>query len=220
MEYRYCVFCDFDGTITNWESAEGLWKYLLGEERFHQKMQELLQRDVGTSTGIKELFGMVPSKDYPRIFPYIETLEVRPGFEAFLTFLQQREIPFIIVSVGIREMIERVLAPYRDKITAYYYGELSTAGEFLTNSSPYDDGVDLLRKELVMKQYPCQTSIFLGDSYTDRNPALRSDIVFARDRLDLFLQEKELPHHTFETFFDVIKVLEQEGITNVTGSLK
>ena len=69
MEYRYCVFCDFDGTITNWESAEGLWKYLLGEERFHQKMQELLQRDVGTSTGIKELFGMVPSKDYPRIFP-------------------------------------------------------------------------------------------------------------------------------------------------------
>ena len=128
MEQRYCVFCDFDGTITNWESAEGLWKELLGEDRFYQKMQELIQRDVGTSTGIKELFGMVPSKDYPLIFPYIETLEVRPGFGEFLTFLQERNIPFIVVSGGIREMIERVLEPYQDKIAAYYYGELSTVG--------------------------------------------------------------------------------------------
>lgn len=185
MAYRYCVFCDFDGTITNWESAEGLWKHLMGEDRFHQKMKELIQRDVGTSTGIKELFGMVPSKDYPHIFPYIDTLEIRPGFAEFLDFLQERKIPFVVVSGGIGEMIERVLGPYKDKITASYYAQLSTEQEFLTISSPYDDGVDLLRKELVMNQYDCEASIFLGDSYTDRNPAQQADIVFARDRLDM-----------------------------------
>lgn len=215
MAYRYCVFCDFDGTITNWESAEGLWKHLMGEDRFHQKMKELIQRDVGTSTGIKELFGMVPSKDYPHIFPYIDTLEIRPGFAEFLDFLQERKIPFVVVSGRIGEMIERVLGPYKDKITASYYAQLSTEQEFLTISSPYDDGVDLLRKELVMNQYDCEASIFLGDSYTDRTPAQQADIVFARDRLDMFLNEKGLPHHTFETFFDVMRIMEQEGISNI-----
>ena len=104
MAYRYCVFCDFDGTITNWESAEGLWKHLMGEDRFHQKMKELIQRDVGTSTGIKELFGMVPSKDYPHIFPYIDTLEIRPGFAEFLErslpvrYFEDLKIPLYVVA--------------------------------------------------------------------------------------------------------------------------
>lgn len=162
MAYRYCVFCDFDGTITNWESAEGLWKHLMGEDRFHQKMKELIQRDVGTSTGIKELFGMVPSKDYPHIFPYIDTLEIRPGFAEFLDFLQERKIPFVVVSGGIGEMIERVLGPYKDKITASYYAQLSTEQEFLTISSPYDDGVDLLRKEIGHEPIRLRSFYFLG----------------------------------------------------------
>lgn len=213
-QYPYIVFCDFDGTVTNFETAEGLWALFLGKSAFEKKLAQLVADNHTTSYGIKELFGMIKSTEYPKVLEYLKTITIRPGFGEFLEFLKAREIPFVLVSGGIREMVDYALTPYRDLVEGVYCCDLSCKQEYFTISSAYDDGVDLLRKELVMQEYSYDQSIFLGDSFTDRNAGLSADIVFARDRLDSFLTEKEVAHYSFETFFDVMKKLEALGCTN------
>lgn len=215
---KYAVFCDFDGTVTNFETAEGLWKLLMGEEVFEKKLAQLVADDYTTSSGIKELFGMIKSTEYKRVLEYLKTIEIRPGFKEFLVFLKERDIPFILVSGGIREMVDYVLEPYKEMVNAVYCCDLSCEQEYFTISSAYDDGVDLLRKELVMKEYSYEKSVFLGDSFTDRNAGQTADIVFARDRLDSFLNQRGIAHNTFETFFDVIAALEALECTNTRRS--
>lgn len=212
--YKYIVFCDFDGTVTNWESAEGLWELLLGND-FHIKMEQLIAQNSTTSRGIKELFGMVKSVEYPKILEYIKTLELRPGFCEFLDLLQKYDIPFVIVSGGIREMVEYVLKPYMHKITDYYCCDLNIEKEFIQISSEYDDGIDLLRKEIPMSFYNYDKAIYIGDSYTDMNPATHSDIVFAKDRLEEFLIKNNLSYHKFDTFYDVIDVFKDKKFSNL-----
>lgn len=212
--HHYIAFCDFDGTITNWETSEGGLKYLLGEARFNEKMKYFMENGYNTSKGIKELFSLIPSVEYPRIQQYISEIEIRPGFTELLRCLDERGIPFVVVSGGTGEMVRAVLGPYFLRFAGCYYCHVDTTGDYLSISSEFDDGVDLMRKEKVMSLYSYDYSIFIGDSYTDRNASLSADIVFARDRLDAFLAEQHLPHYTFETFHDVIAEVERMDIRN------
>lgn len=214
-QYQYAVFCDFDGTVTNFETAEGLWEMFMGVDGYRKKLAQMVADDYTTSRGIKELFGTIKSAEYPQVLAYLKTITIRPGFEEFLTFLKARKIPFVLVSGGIREMVDYALAPYLDLVEGVYCCDLSCEQEYFTVSSAYDDGVDLLRKELAMQEYSFEKSIFLGDSFTDRNAGQSADIVFARDRLHSFLTEKGVAHYCFETFFDVIAQMEALGCTNV-----
>lgn len=212
---NYIVFCDFDGTVTNFETAEGLWEMFMGTDVYRSKLAQMVAADYTTSRGIKELFGMIKSAEYPQVLEYLKTITIRPGFGEFLSFLKAREIPFVLVSGGIREMVDYTLAPYQNLIDGVYCCDLSCEQEYFTISSPYDDGIDLLRKELVMQEYNYEQSVFIGDSFTDRNAGQSADIVFARDRLDSFLTQKGVTHHCFETFFDVIEKMDALGCINV-----
>ncbi len=46
--------------------------------------------------------------------------------------------------------------------------------------------------------------IYIGDGYSDRCPAMNSDIVFAKNHLAEYLDEHEMPYQPFERFEDVI----------------
>ena len=214
MKGKYTVFCDFDGTITNWETAEQLWKKMLGD-MFHLKMEELIARQANTSVGIKELYGMIPSARYPEFDEYVKSIEIRPGFGEFLRFLKKRNIPLIVVSSGIQEMLQFALAPYLPMIKAHYCAYLDTSDKYIRVYSDYDDGVDLLRKELVMAKHPSEKTIYLGDSYSDQNAAQKADIVFARDNLAAFFDKEKLSYYPFETFFEVMEQFRKQNLTNI-----
>lgn len=204
--YSYIVFCDFDGTATAWETSEALLEHLIGTEGFRQKMSQLLADHIGTSQGIKELYNLIDSSSYPQLLEYVKTVRLRDGFVDFLYELKNRNIPIVLISGAVEEMVYAVLGSYSDLFEGIFCCKLDHSQDVLHVSSDFDDGVDLLRKELVMQRYTYEKSIFIGDSYTDMNAAQRADIVFARDRLNLFLSEKGIPFVPFETFHDIIKV--------------
>ena len=49
-----------------------------------------------------------------------------------------------------------------------------------------------------------ERAIYIGDGYSDRCPAMVSDIVFAKNHLATIFDEAELPYVPFESFADVI----------------
>jgi 2-hydroxy-3-keto-5-methylthiopentenyl-1-phosphate phosphatase len=64
-------------------------------------------------------------------------------------------------------------------------------------------------KTRVIRRFPEDTHfrMLIGDSVTDFEGAKLADLVFARSHLATRCRELDLPHHEYDTFFDVIDVL-------------
>lgn len=198
------VFCDFDGTITAVETFAGMLKEF-APELSAQLMPQMYNRTLSLREGVKQLLQSIPSKRYPEILAYAADKSVRDGLKELIDFLDTREVPFVIISGGLRGMVETVLN--REGLLSRVGGiaavDLDTSGEYLKVNSPFEDGSELVAKVLVMSEYTTTETIAIGDSVTDINMALKADLVFARDRLKQYLEAENKPYIPWNNFFEV-----------------
>lgn len=80
--------------------------------------------------------------------------------------------------------------------------------------SEYDDGVDLMAKQLVMDRYSYENAICIGDGITDLKMAKRSNLIFARDELERSCKREHIPYTIWNDFYDVLESLKKHGLTN------
>ncbi|MGQ4650047.1 HAD-IB family phosphatase [Lyngbya aestuarii] len=203
------VFCDFDGTITAVETFVGMLKELL-PELSAQLMPEMYARRLTLREGVRQLLGSIPSACYPQIIEYTKSKPLRPGLEELLDFLDVEGVPFVVVSGGLRGMVETALSrigtgekSLLERVAAIYAVDVDTTGEFLQVISPFEGDTELVAKVQVMAQHPAEEQIAIGDSVTDLNMALTAPVVFARDRLSQYLDEYNKPYIRWDNFFDV-----------------
>lgn len=209
MHYREIIFCDFDGTVTEIETLEAFLQLFLSED-LRALGQEMMAKGYSVKQGIKETMARIPSDDYRRHTDFFRQLPIREGFEAFLDYAHTVGIPVVILSGGIREMVETSMAPYRNKILDIWSGEVDLSGEYVRFYSPYESDTEVVSKVGIMRRYDCDRTICVGDSYTDLEMAAAADVVFARDRLASAMEKAGKKHFTFETFYDMINVLKQQ----------
>ena len=201
---RRVVFCDFDGTITAIETFAGMLKEF-APDLSAKIMPEMYARRLTLREGVRQLLESIPSKRYPEILEYASDKEIRPGLEELLDFLDNQGVPFVIISGGIRGMVEKVLS--RQNLLARAASisavELDTSGDYLRVHSEFEGETELVAKVQVMATYPAQETIAIGDSVTDINMALKADLVFARDRLIDYMEAQNKPYISWNDFFDV-----------------
>lgn len=206
---KVIVFVDFDGTITSEETLVGALKIIVSDEEFQRKNKDLLNQKATISQVLHEAFEKTPSIKMAEIIDYVQTVSIRPGFEAFLDYLNERKIPMVVISGGLRQMLDAKIGQYKDRILNTHCVEVDTTHELMILKSDYDDGNELLKKTEIMKQYDYKMAICIGDSHTDIKIAMASDIVFARDFLADYLKAKEKPFYQWNDFFDIKNTLEK-----------
>ncbi|MDY6783465.1 MAG: HAD-IB family phosphatase [Cyanobacteriota bacterium] len=219
--YPKAVFCDFDGTITAVETFAGMLKEF-APETAAEVMPALYERRLTLRDGVRQMLEAVPSARYAEALAYADDKPVRSGFVELVSFLEEREIPLIIVSGGLREMVERVLnrldvqgKSLRDRVTDIIAVEVEMGGEFLRVPPQVFEGeTELIGKVQVMAKYPALQQIAIGDSVTDINMALEADVVFARDRLVDYLEAEGKSYIAWENFFDIRDRLLQLPVTS------
>lgn len=206
MQFRFpcAVFCDFDGTI----AVEDTFVALIEEfapEPSARLLPELYARRVTLADGVREILGSIPSGRYAEAIAYASATPVRDGLVQFLFFLDARDIPFHVVSGGLRDTILRVLRRERllEQIASIAAVDIDTSGPFLAPSSDFEDATELVAKAQVLARYPADTAIAIGDSLTDINLALNADLVFARDRLADYLVAAGKPFIPWDSFADI-----------------
>ncbi|NES17804.1 MAG: HAD-IB family phosphatase [Symploca sp. SIO3E6] len=209
------VFCDFDGTITALETFAGMLKEF-APQLSAQLMPQMYARKLTLRQGVRQILESIPSALYPEIIRYAQSKPVRPGLVELLDFLDNHHVPFILVSGGLRGMVETVLSragtggeSLLERVAAIYAVEVDTTGELLQVNSAFEGDTELVAKVQVMAQYPADEQIAIGDSITDLNMALRAPVVFARDRLLDYLNEYHKPYYPWNDFFDVRQQLSQ-----------
>jgi 2-hydroxy-3-keto-5-methylthiopentenyl-1-phosphate phosphatase len=198
------VFCDFDGTITAVETFAGMLKKF-APELSARLMPRMYDRSLPLREGVRQLLESIPSDYYTDILTYAETQPIREGLPEFLDFLQERSIPFVILSGGVRGMIETALQRYGllEKVTAIYAVEIDRSGDYLQVRSDFEDETELVAKARIMARYSQPETIVIGDSVTDITMAKDASLVFARDRLIDYLQAENKPYLVWENFQDI-----------------
>lgn len=203
------VFCDFDGTITAEETFVGMLKTFT-PQLSETLMPEMYALRLTLREGVRQLLESIPSARYPEIIEYSRTKFIRPGLDELLDFLDAQGVPFVVVSGGLRGMVETVLqqASTRtpsllERVAAIYAVDVDTSGEFLQPSSEFEGGTELVAKVQVMAKHPATEQIVIGDSVTDLNMALEAPMVLARDRLCQYLDQHNKSYIEWNDFFDI-----------------
>ncbi len=213
------VFCDFDGTITNCDSFVKMLEEFAPKSS-QQILSLIYDRTLTLKEGVQQLLNSIESDRYQQIIDSTASLSIRPGFLELLDFLACHQIPLIVVSGGLRGMVEAVLQrqidgqPLSEKVTAIYATDIDFSGKYLQGYSAIDSDCELVAKAKIMAQYRACQTIAIGDSVTDISMALKADLVFARDRLITYLEAENKPYIPWNDFFDVRDYLKGQGIGN------
>jgi 2-hydroxy-3-keto-5-methylthiopentenyl-1-phosphate phosphatase len=206
--HKRIVFCDFDGTITARESLEAVLRTFT-PEAYNAMMDRLRAGEVTIRDGVREMVGGIPSRRYPEILSFVKEIPIRPGFEELLDYLEARGIPFIVLSGGLRGMVEARLGPLKARIHRIIAADVDLSGESIRVVSEYESRTELVAKPAVMDRFAAEESIVIGDGITDFQMARHGRVRFARGTLARYLDQEGLDYYPWSDFHDVRAVLEK-----------
>ncbi|MDZ8055276.1 MAG: HAD-IB family phosphatase [Aulosira sp. ZfuVER01] len=199
---RRIVFCDFDGTITVEETFVAVLKKF-APELSAKLLPEMYARRITLRQGVRQILESIPASKYDEILEFTQIQPIRPGFVELLDFLEFQGVPLVVVSGGLRGMVETVLDNLVQRVHAIHAVDVDTNSNYLKVCSQYEGGTELIAKVEVMSKYPAYQKIAIGDSLTDLNMALQASVVFARDRLAEYLDEHKKPYIRWDNFAQI-----------------
>ena len=203
------VFSDFDGTITLHETFVDLLKKFSTPGLADRLMAQMYAQTLTLREGVTQLLESIPSDQYLNIIEFSKTHPIRSGFPEFLDFLESHDVPCVLVSGGIRIMVETVLEEFKPRLAGLHAVDLDASGDYFNVIPNYAGETELVAKVNIMAKYEFDQSIAIGDSITDFNMAMAADLVFARDRLAKYLDEQGKSYVPWNDFFEIRDYLDQ-----------
>ncbi|MBP0000850.1 MAG: HAD-IB family phosphatase [Cyanobacteria bacterium SID2] len=197
------VFCDFDGTITAEETFVAMLREFTPDVAA-KLMPQIYDLTLTLREGVRQMLESIPSSRYPEVLEFAKTKAIRPGLVELLDFLDDRQVPFVVISGGLTGMVETVLGDLNSRVLAIHAVDVDTSGEYFQPRSSCEGETEFVAKVEIVKGYGVEDWVAIGDSVTDLNMAMAAPLVFARHRLCQYLDERGKAYEPFETFFDVL----------------
>ena len=206
------VFCDFDGTVTSVDTFDAVAARAAPELWADLKAQ-LFNFEITLLQGMQALADALTPHDLQAMVAHMGEYAPRPCFLPFLAELERAGVPFVLVSGGLVPLVEEVLGPHRHRLDQLIAAEvLPHPDGGLRFESPFANGQELVAKAEVVKRYGRGRSVVIGDSITDLGMAEVADLVFAREPLSSWLEQRGIAFHPWDSFADVEAVLRQQGL--------
>jgi 2-hydroxy-3-keto-5-methylthiopentenyl-1-phosphate phosphatase len=199
---KIIVFCDFDGTITEEETAVAMMTQF-APEISAKILPKIFDRTLPLKIGVPQIWESIPAAYYAEMIAVSRRKKIRSGFVELLDFLELMNIPLVVVSGGLRFMVETILGDLVDRVEAIYALDVDPRGEYLRLNSDFIGEIELLDKVKVIAQYNPEIAIAIGDSVTDLNMAMHADLVFAQSRLIQYLEDQQKSYIPWNNFWDV-----------------
>ncbi|MCY9134042.1 2-hydroxy-3-keto-5-methylthiopentenyl-1-phosphate phosphatase [Bacillus atrophaeus] len=214
------IICDFDGTITMNDNIVSIMKEFAPPEWAALK-DGVLSKEVTIEEGVGQMFGLLPSNMKEEITRFVlQDAKIRDGFREFVSFVNQHELPFYVVSGGMDFFVYPLLDGIvdRDRI---YCNHASFENDHIHIKWPHScdslctNGCGCCKPSVIRQlSEKAEFVIMIGDSVTDVEAAKLSDICFARDYLLNECVQLGLQHLPYQNFYEV-----KSGIENI-GEVK
>lgn len=211
---RIIVVSDFDGTITKKDSL-----YYFFDEYADKKWLEVekLWKDGKISSKeclIKE-FELVKNLDEKLIDKFISTIEIDDYFSEFIKFCKNKNIDFTVASDGVDYFINKILQKNNiakiDLVTNH--GEFINGKFTLTFPNDFkdcknDSGTCKCRVVWDLKK-KYDKVIYIGDGTSDFCVSKNADFLIAKSGLVEYCKINKINHTPFNSFKDVVSILNQ-----------
>jgi len=205
------VFCDFDGTISEDETFVAVLKEF-APVLSSSIIPQIYEHKISLKDGVKQIIQSIPAHRHHEIAEFVKHHKIRQGFNEMLDFLEAQNIPFVIISGGLHRIINAVLGDLIRKVTAIYAVEIEAEGKLTKVIGTLENQSELVAKAEIMNTYSYRQSVAIGDSITDISMAMKADIVFARNRLIGYMDERGKQYHTWNTFTDITHILKSDFV--------
>lgn len=205
------VQCDFDGTVTDRDVAFlMLDTFARGDWHKIHKQYEDGRITVGRFN--EESFALVRATREQLLSIIRGNIGIRQGFLDLVAFCRRKGFRLAIVSNGLDFYIESILKDLGVTGVEVYAARTTFQDNRVfvqyigPDGKPMDDGF----KEAYVRHFRGQGSrvVYVGNGTSDFRPASLCDVVFATDRLAWYCRRQRFDCIQFETFSDIVKVLE------------
>lgn len=210
------IVVDFDGTISVDEVSLALMEEF-AEDDWTVPYNLHVAGEITLPELMSRQFAMIrrPKEELVRFVQ--ETTTVRPGFEEFVRFCNDKNAPISICSAGMDIYVEATLAMLDiPPVPVGAVGKSRFGADGIQVRFPQGrDGLDFKATFVTGKQNEGFYVIYVGDGISDFGAAKVADFVFARDSLLDLCRKSGLPHLPFDDFHDV-----QRGLKSLLSTTR
>jgi len=209
-------FSDFDGTITKKDVIEAIMSNF-APSHWEDIYTYLTEGKLDIDVGIRMMFNLLPCEKKEEIVNWcLENVEIRDGFNEFLLYLKEKNIPFVILSGGMDFYIYPLLKEYLPLIYKIHCNRFICKGGRMDVFFGYRCSKECKRNCGVCKPYIIQKyyknynlKFYAGDGITDLDACQYNDIIFSTGGFTEYLKEKKKRTINFETFYEIVNAMEE-----------
>ncbi|KAI1806036.1 HAD-like domain-containing protein [Daldinia bambusicola] len=232
---KIICFSDFDGTIFMQDTGHVLFdNHGCGSER-REKLDEQIKNGERSFRDVsEEMWGSlnVPFDDGFEVMK--KNLEIDPDFESFHRYCLANDIPFNVISAGLKPILRRVLDTFLGEEASSHIDIVANDARISADGSEWKPiwrhdtelGHDKAQsitearrqaEEELRRENDDGTAttvpliVFIGDGVSDLPAAREADVLFARRglRLEEYCQEHGIAYIPFDTFADIQREIER-----------
>ncbi|MCC7431370.1 MtnX-like HAD-IB family phosphatase [bacterium] len=205
---KLAIFCDFDGTITKDDSLQFLLDYYVGDKWYEIENQV----EAGT---LPENEALQLEMDFLKVSEQeaFETLgkhiNIDETFGDFVLWCKSKGYEIFILSGGFRKIIEFTFKKNYIEAVEIFSNDIfidsKNNWKVIPSATPKINNLCNHCKTYHLEKIREKVDkiVYIGDGTTDRCPAQKSDLIFAKNGLSKFLKEKNVPFFPFENFEEI-----------------
>jgi 2-hydroxy-3-keto-5-methylthiopentenyl-1-phosphate phosphatase len=201
-------FIDFDGTITKQDTCNAVTKqFALGDWEALNEMWK--ERKLSTEECARQTFRMFDSdEESVKTFLY-DNIELDDYFIPFLNRCRKNGHDLYVLSDGYDFNINTVFRKYGIRNIPYFSNMLIIKGRSFDIDCPHSSSLckwcGVCKTEILQKlRSKHGTAVYIGDGYSDRCPAEKCDVIFAKDHLLDYCKKNHIPARPFTNFQDIL----------------
>ncbi|PHH64387.1 hypothetical protein CDD81_4608 [Ophiocordyceps australis] len=229
---RFIFFTDFDGTVTTADSNDYMTDNLgFGRERRVQGNQDVLQGRVHFRDSFREMMDSVTTPFDKCLSILLNNIRLDPGFKEFYAWARQNNIPVVILSGGMRPVIQalldKLLGPGQWDIQIVSNDVSTRDGKTLSHVGGWqivfhDDSIHGHDKSLEIRKYSSKPErpvlFYAGDGVSDLSAAKETDLLFAKADKDLvtWCENEKVPFVTFRDWTSITQTCQNIAAGKIT----
>lgn len=219
---------DFDGTIFMQDTGHVLFdNHGCGSKRREALDEQIKTGERSFRDVSEEMWGSlnVPFEDGFEVME--KSLEIDPDFQNFHKYCIANNIPFNVISAGLKPILRRVLDTFLGEEESSHIEIVANEAQISEDGSQWKPiwrhdtelghdkalSVQEARKEaeLACDDGSIPLIVFIGDGVSDLPAAREADVLFARRglRLEEYCVEHKISYIPFDTFADIRREIEK-----------
>ena len=211
---QFKIFIDFDGTISQVDIGESLFREFGNKEKVNTIIDDLLNEKISSKQSWIELCDLVFSITSDELNKFIDAINVDSTFTAFTEFCRDRNYEIYVLSDGFDYYIDRVLMNNKISGLNVYSNHLEIIDGKLCPTFPYYDdssfrSANCKKNHIMNHSSDDDYTVIIGDGNSDKDTVEYCDFIFAKDDLLKYCEMERITYFPFNDFDDVTKKLNE-----------